>query len=118
MRLPNKPIMTEYFLYVWGFYYFIVRIEGLPTYWNKYRFDFKRVKATWINGLKGFGLMLCGKVIAVFLAFLEQREISTEKIDMFLATPLIIFSIIKIAKLLNKRDDKGRNNITDNKKSL
>jgi hypothetical protein len=101
--------MTEYILYAWGFYYFIVRIKGLPTYRNNYKWDIKQLKATWVNCLKGLGLMLCGKIIAVFLNNLNRYDISKGKVDMFLATPLIIFSIIKIAKLLNKRDKTREN---------
>ena len=85
--------MTQYILYAWGFYYFIRKV------------DYKRLKETWVNCLKGFGLMVCGKIIAVFLVFLGRYDISSDKVDMFLGAPLIIFTIYKIARLLNKRVD-------------
>lgn len=104
--------MTPIILYAWGFYYFIMRIEGTPTYWNNYKWDVKRLKATWVNGLKGFGLMACGKIVAVFLVYADRHEMASSRIDAFLAIPLIIFSIINIAKILNKRD------VTTEKKTL
>lgn len=84
--------MTQYILYAWGFYYFIRKV------------DYKQFKKTWVNCLKGSGLILCGKVIAFFLNFLNRYDISSDKVDMLLGIPLIIFSVIKIAKLLNKRE--------------
>jgi hypothetical protein len=84
--------MTEYILYAWGLYYFIRKT------------NFKRFKATWINCFKGFILMLFGKMIAVFLGFQNKYDMDVNKIDMFLGIPLVVFSIIKIAKFLNKKD--------------
>ena|SRR3989338_8565290 len=97
--------MAPIILYAWGFYYFIVRIEGLPTYWNKYKFDVKRLKATWINALKGCGLMVCGKVVAILLVYANRHEMDSSKIDAFLTIPLIMLSVITIARILNKRDE-------------
>lgn len=99
--------MTQYILYAWGFYYFIVKVKGLPTYQNKYKFNSKRFKATWVNALKGIGLIFCGKAIAVFLSSLSY-DIDKGKIDLVLGAPLVVFSIIKIAKILNKRDERGK----------
>ncbi len=112
--------MTPYILYAWAWYYFIRKV------------DYRRFKATRIYFLKGIGLGICGNIIANLLRLdalcrydmdlpihpVFEGLFKFNKVDMFLATPLIIFSIIKIAKLLNKRDDKGHNNITDEKKSL
>lgn len=85
--------ITEFIFYGWALYFFI-----------KQR-DYKQFK-TWVSFLIGVGLILCGKIIAIYLYYLQSNamDIDISKVDGFLAIPLFIGSIIIIAKLLNKKD--------------
>jgi hypothetical protein len=96
--------MTEYILYAWAWYYFILKV------------DYKRFKTTWTGLLKGIGLGICGNIVnrsnlSIIFDSLHIYDIDMGKVDMFLGIPLIIFSITKIAKLLNKRDRMRANKI-------
>lgn len=85
--------MTEYILYAWGFYYFIKKVNN------------RGFRANWFNYVKGVGLFISGKAVAIFLNSLSSGDTDISKVDAFFAIPLILFSIYKIAKLLNKRDE-------------
>lgn len=98
--------MTEYILYAWVWYYLIFKV------------DYKRFKATWVSFLKGVGLWVCGNImhrpnLSILLNSFHIYDIDVGKVDMILGIPLLIFSIIKFATLLNKknktRDNKGLN---------
>ena len=92
--------ITEIILYAWALYFFIKEKD----YKLK---DYKQFK-NWANFLKGAGLILCGKLIAIYFSYLllQSNVMGTDidSVDGLLATLLFVVSIIIIAKILNKKD--------------
>ena len=85
-------MLTSFILYGWAFYYFIKK------------FNRRQFKVTWVNILKGVGLIILGKLIAIFLLSLRNADIDVDKVDNLIGVPLFIFTIVKAAILLNKRE--------------
>ncbi len=89
-------MMAESILFLWGLYYFVCKV------------DYKRFKDTWVNLLKGIGFLLCGKVMGIFMTSLYAGGADSYRVDMVFGLPLLIWTIVKVAKLFNERDELKR----------
>jgi hypothetical protein len=87
--------MSAMIFYLWGFYFFIFsrRMQTPPIQFN----------ATLLNWLKGFGLMVCGKLVTVWLHSLSHAgmDIDINKVDGIIGVPLFLVSVAIVARLLN-----------------
>ncbi len=81
---------TSTILFGWSIYYL----------WKKT--DFKKLKMTWKNFLKGMGLAFLSVLTSKFLNFLGG-DVDINKVDGFFGIPLFIFTLIKAAQIFNKR---------------
>ena len=52
----------------------------------------------------GVVLLLAGSAVSIFLEVIDSSIYNISTIDTFFAIPIGIFSIIKVAKLFNKKD--------------
>jgi len=85
--------LISFLLFGWAVYYFIKET------------NFKQLKLTLRGFLKGIVFTFLGLLASIFITLsCEGGDVSSERLDSFLSIPVIIFTIIKIAKILNERD--------------
>jgi hypothetical protein len=89
--MPIPGYLTSLLFFGWGMYYFIRET------------NFKKLKTTWKNFFKGIMFMIFAVVTNKFISLGEGGNVDIDKLDTFLAMPVLIFTIIRIAKIVNKK---------------